>query len=307
MGGPAKERAAVGAGRYVLPCVLRDAGCRGRVGRVGRRLKSAAARRRGATPAGSVVRPPAWRSLVWLVAVPLGVATVAVPAFGQSGTGRGEERTEPADRRVADGSFLYLRDCGVCHGERGQGTPRGQRLTDIGPAEVDYVLSSGRMPIDEPGAERRRREPKYSAAERRAIVDYLRPFIAREPDIPQVHPEKGDIGEGAELYLALCAACHQWAGEGGALLGDIESPPLGPVTPLEVAEAIHTGPLNMPVFVLSDEEVNSIAAYVEYLKDPEDRGGSHLWHFGPLPEGAIAWLFGLGVIVLLSRWIGTRE
>lgn len=79
------------------------------------------------------------------------------------------------------------------------------------------------------------------------------------------------------------------------------------MTPLEVAEAIRAGPVNMPAFVLSDEEVNSIAAYVEYLKDPEDRGGSDLWHFGPLPEGAIAWVFGLGVVVFCSRRIGTRE
>lgn len=235
------------------------------------------------------------------------MTTVTAPALGQTGTGRGEEGTKPAEGGVPEGSFLYLRDCGVCHGEQGQGTPRGQSLKEIGPAEVDYALSSGRMPVDEPGAERRRREPKYSAAERKAIVDHMRPFIAREPDIPKVHPEEGDIAEGAELYLALCAACHQWAGEGGALLGDIESPPLGPVTPLEVAEAIRAGPVNMPAFVLSDEEVSSIAAYVEYLKDPEDRGGSDLWHFGPLPEGAIAWVFGLGAVVFCSRRIGTRE
>jgi ubiquinol-cytochrome c reductase cytochrome c subunit len=235
------------------------------------------------------------------------MTVVVAPARSQSGTGRGEQGTEPAGAGVGTGSFLYLRDCGVCHGEQGQGTPRGQSLKDISPAEVDYALSTGRMPIDRPGAERRRRDPKYSDAERKAIVDHMRSFIARQPDIPEVHPEEGDIAEGAELYFAQCAACHQWAGEGGALLGDIESPALGPVTPLQVAEAIRAGPLNMPAFVLSDEEVNSIAAYVEYLKRPEDRGGAQLWHFGPLPEGAIAWIFGLGVVVLLCRWIGTRE
>ena len=235
------------------------------------------------------------------------MTVVVAPARSQSGTGRGEKGTEAAQGGVATGSFLYLRDCGVCHGEQGQGTPLGQSLKDISPAEVDYALSSGRMPIDKPDAERRRRDPKYSDAERQAIVDHMRPFIARQPDIPQVHPEEGDIAQGAELYLAQCAACHQWAGEGGALLGDIESPALGPVTPLQVAEAIRAGPLNMPAFVLSDEEVNSIAAYVEYLKRPEDRGGAELWHFGPLPEGAIAWIFGLGVVLLFCRWIGTRE
>ncbi|MBW3557560.1 MAG: c-type cytochrome [Actinobacteria bacterium] len=237
------------------------------------------------------------------LAAPLLLAVVATPALVHHSSAEASARSQP----VPSGRFLYLRDCGVCHGERGEGTPLGQRLTHIGPAEVDYTLSTGRMPVDEPGAERRRREPRYSRAERTAIVDFMRPFIAPTPDIPHVDVAAGDVAEGAELYLAQCAACHQWAGEGGALLGDIESPPLKDSTPVQIAEAIHSGPLNMPVFVLSDDEVNSIAAYVLYLRHPEDRGGVGLWHFGPLTEGAVAWLFGLGAVVMVCRWIGTRE
>lgn len=248
------------------------------------------------------------------LAVPLLLTLITTPALaGSRGPGPAPLAGQaPEDERVqesapVDGSFLYLRDCAVCHGTRGEGTPLGQSLKRIGPAEADYSMSTGRMPIEEPDANRRRRPSRYSAAQRAAIVDHMRPFIAPRPDIPEVDASAGNRAEGLELYLALCAACHQWAGEGGALLGDIESPPLDKSTPLQVAEAVHTGPLNMPAFVLSDEEVNSIAAYVEYLKEPEDRGGSGLWHFGPLPEGAVAWMVGLGVVVMACRWIGTRE
>lgn len=248
------------------------------------------------------------------LAVPLLLTLVATPALGRlegagPGAAAGQRRQAEAAEATTevDGSFLYLRDCGVCHGVEGEGTPRGQSLKNIGPAEADYSMSTGRMPIEKPDPERRRKASRYSAAERTAIVDHMRPFIAAQPDIPEVDVAAGNRGEGLELYLALCAACHQWAGEGGALLGDIESPPLDKSTPLQVAEAVRSGPLNMPAFVLSDEEVDSIAAYVEYLKKPEDRGGSGLWHFGPLPEGAVAWVVGLGVVLVACRWIGTRE
>lgn len=244
------------------------------------------------------------RSSLPVLAMPLLLAVVAAPVVTHASVPRLAAVSQPT---ATDGGFLYRRDCGVCHGDRGEGTPLGPGLAQIGPAEVDYVLSTGRMPIDEQGAERRRREPAYSEAERTAIVDFMRPFIANEPDIPHVDASAGDLAQGGELYLSQCAACHQWAGEGGALLDDIESPPLDLSTPLQIAEAIHTGPLNMPAFVLSEDEVNSIAAYVLYLREPEDRGGAGLWHFGPFPEGAVAWVVGLGLVVMVCRWIGTRE
>ena len=246
-----------------------------------------------------------------MLVLPLLLTVAVTPALLDRGTGPAAAATTPASAAAQpappDGRFLYLRDCAVCHGERGEGTPDGQALTGVGPAEVDYAMSTGRMPVDKAGAERRRRDPKYSAAERAAIVNHMRPFIAAAPDIPHVDPKAGDVAEGGEIYLAQCAACHQWAGEGGALLGDIESPELARSTPLQIAEAIYAGPANMPAFVMSQHEVDSVAAYVLELRSPADRGGAGLWHFGPLPEGAIAWVIGLGLAMMVCRWIGTRE
>lgn len=234
------------------------------------------------------------------------VLTLAAPPVAGVPGGR-----PPASPRTAspaaDGRFLYQRDCAVCHGPDGEGTPRAQSLRGVSPAEVDYALSTGRMPISEPGVERRRRPAKYSRAERAAIVEFMRPFLAAHPDIPHVDVAAGDLGLGGELYSALCAACHQSAGQGGALLGGIESPALDKSTPLQVAEAVLAGPVNMPPFVLSEHEVNSIARYVQYLQNPDDRGGAGVWHFGPFSEGAVAWVLGLGALVVICLWIGTRE
>ena len=229
---------------------------------------------------------------------PAGAQSGSPPPFGQ-----------PVPEGAPVGETLYLRDCAICHGVDGAGTPRGQSLKEIGPAEVDYALTTGRMPIPESGSDRRRRDPKYTESEVKAIVDHTRSFIALQPDIPEVDPDKGDLGHGGKLYRANCAQCHQWAGSGGALFG-LESPSLEKSTPVEIAEAIRTGPVNMPEFseeLFSTEDVDSIVRYVLYLRDPEDRGGNGLWHLGPLPEGLVIWLFGMGVVIMAVRWIGEEE
>lgn len=254
---------------------------------------------------------PIGRCLLLFVA-PVVASLAAVPALvGSAPAAPVAPSAAPPSPAAAqaDGRMLYLRDCAYCHGEDGRGTPRGQSMTEVGPAEVDYALSTGRMPIEAPGDLRRRRNPAYDREEMRAIVDFMRPFIAREPEIPVVDVAAGNLAEGGELYRAQCAACHQWAGQGGALLG-MESPSLKKSTALEVAEAVRAGPTTMPAFgpeTISDEQLNSIAKYVLSLREPDDPGGAGLYHLGPLPEGAVAWVIGMGVIVMALFWIGERE
>jgi ubiquinol-cytochrome c reductase cytochrome c subunit len=36
------------------------------------------------------------------------------------------------------------------------------------------------------------------------------------------------------------------------------------------------------------------------------RGGGNLGGLGPVTEGAVAWIVGLGILLLFTRWIGTR-
>jgi ubiquinol-cytochrome c reductase cytochrome c subunit len=65
----------------------------------------------------------------------------------------------------------------------------------------------------------------------------------------------------------------------------------------------------MPVFgpqTLSDDEVDAIAQYVQYLRNPSDPGGLAAGHIGPVSEGAVGWLIGLGLLLGVSRWIGSR-
>jgi ubiquinol-cytochrome c reductase cytochrome c subunit len=65
----------------------------------------------------------------------------------------------------------------------------------------------------------------------------------------------------------------------------------------------------MPSFsrrVISDRQLNSIIAYLETSKRPEDRGGWGLGHIGPVPEGMVAWLVAGAALVALCALIGER-
>lgn len=251
----------------------------------------------------------------------LGLFWAPAPASG---------RALPAPAEGQDVEALYLRDCAVCHGADGRGTNRGPTLVGVGRASIDYYLSTGRMPLvaagrltqpgtpvaplpdrqlGDPEQTPRRRRPAYSAEVVRRLVDYTAELAGGTgPDIPRVHPRGADVAQGGEMFRLQCAACHAWAGDGGALLGR-EAPRLQPATSTQVAEAVRVGPGQMPAFgtaALSARQLDEVVAYVRYLDDPRDRGGNPLWHLGPVAEGAIGWVLGLGALLAAIRWIGER-
>jgi ubiquinol-cytochrome c reductase cytochrome c subunit len=65
----------------------------------------------------------------------------------------------------------------------------------------------------------------------------------------------------------------------------------------------------MPTFgpgQLSDQQLSAIADYVHYLSTTPDPGGLGIAHFGPVPEGFVGVIFGLGALLLAVRLIGNR-
>ena len=226
-----------------------------------------------------------------------------------------------------DGFAMYQRDCGWCHGNRGQGTVNGPSLLagTNGAALTNFMLSTGRMPLNSPEQkDALHRTSIYTRADIAAIVAFVKSFHAGGPAIPVVNLGRGNLAEGQRLYEANCAACHSVTGEGGVLATGkaatingfvvpnhgLVAPSLLKASPLEVAEAVRTGPPGMPVFgpgEFTNTQVDSIARYVAYLRNGRgfDRGGLSLGRIGPVAEGAAAWLVGLGLLLLLVRWIGT--
>jgi ubiquinol-cytochrome c reductase cytochrome c subunit len=208
------------------------------------------------------------------------------------------------------GLQLYTQHCSSCHGENGEGGEQGPPLGGVGAAAVDFYISSGRMPLRVAVDQAPRGRSLFSEEQRKAIVDYVaNGFGKGGPEIPHVDMEKGNLVEGAELYANNCAMCHNSAGSGGALNGDYYAPQLYESTPTEVAEAIRFGPGAMPIFgekTFTDEEVDSLVLYVNDLQSSEHPGGLPIGRYGPVAEGFVAWVIGLGGLLAFSRWLGTR-
>jgi len=206
---------------------------------------------------------------------------------------------------ASEGRTLYEEGCAECHGLSRQGVPgRGPDLQNMSAGTVDFYLSTGRMPLDEPGRQPLRREPAYGRDDIDALVAYLG---TAEP-IPRPDPARGDLSRGRHLYTEWCAGCHQVVARGGAMPGAI-TPPLLEATPTQIAEAVRTGPWVMPRFdaeQLDDRELDDVIRYILYARDPDDRGGWALGNVGPIPEGMVAWLLAGTALVLVARMIGKR-
>jgi ubiquinol-cytochrome c reductase cytochrome c subunit len=203
------------------------------------------------------------------------------------------------------GRALFEEGCSSCHGFDGKGVPgQGPSLIGAGAAAADFYLRTGRMPLDVVGEEPLRGKPHYPEDEIDALVAYVGSLGG--PPIPAVHPGRGSLSEGMQLFAESCEGCHGIGGKGGVAIGGY-APPLGEATPTQVAEAIRVGPYVMPRFSearLSEAEVDSIARYVQLTQNPDDAGGFGIGHIGPVPEGLVAWLAAVAALLLVARLIG---
>ena len=248
--------------------------------------------------------PPAARARrlrpLWLVA-----AFVAAGALVQPGVAGHPATAQPA-QAGGRGQALYQQSCASCHGQQGQGTQRGPTLVGVGAASADFYLSTGRMPVTDEQRNPGRGPPAFGRSDIDALVAYVA-SLGAGPAVPAVDPAAGRLAEGERLYQENCAACHSATGTGGALTSGQVAPSLGQATPVQVAEAIRVGPGAMPRFpsqALNDPQVDSVAAYVGRLQQGGNRGGWDLGRIGPVTEGLVAWVVGLGLVLLVVRRLG---
>ena len=138
---------------------------------------------------------------------------------------------------------------------------------------------------------------QLSDADIQAVADY----VVSEFGTP------GDVPRGGVLYRLNCAGCHGAAMRGGALIDNNRNAPLTdePVQ-CECGGSGAFGPGQMPAFnaaALSDQQVADIAAYVQSLRSPPQPGGFSFPLPGPVPEGLVALILGLGGALLAAVWV----
>jgi ubiquinol-cytochrome c reductase cytochrome c subunit len=227
--------------------------------------------------------------------------------------------TLPPAALAAVGHQLFEQDCASCHGVDANGRPEPgvggtyPTLLNVGSAAVDFWVASGRMPASGPASvqpigkfPRLNNQQALSIA---AWIDTLTKTPA-QPYVPTINPAGGDVSEGLALFALNCAACHTITGDGDALALDTYSSPLRNVDATQVAEAIRTGPGNMPRFSgnLTDAQVRDIVEYVtEYIEHPRNPGGFGLGGIGPVAEGFVGLALGVGLLCLVAFWVGERS
>ena len=244
----------------------------------------------------------------------LGLVVVALVYGSLTSTGGGTAASAETGTQqdIEAGKDLFQANCSSCHGLEAQGTSQGPSLIGSGAAAVYFQMSTGRMPAKEVGAENDRKPVTFSPKQIEDIAGYVA-SLGGGPEIPtaeQVSTEGADTALGSQLFSANCAQCHGFAGAGGALTYGKDAPPLTESTPTQIYTAMLTGPEAMPVFsdgALSPQAKRDIIAYITQTRVEPNPGGFSLGRTGPVTEGLVIFLGGMGLLVLISMWITAKR
>ena len=212
---------------------------------------------------------------------------------------------------IANGKALYITSCSSCHGQNLEGSSYGPSLVGTGSAAVDFQVSTGRMPAQQPGAQIQKKAVLYTQEQ----IDELAAYVATFGEGPAV-PESSQyqvndnlVQLGGVLFRTTCSQCHNITGQGGALTDGKYAPALTQTNPKAIYEAMLTGPQNMPAFpdtVISPMEKQAIISYVVTTRNEANYGGAGLGRLGPTAEGLFIWTIGLIALLLFAVWIAAH-
>ncbi len=248
----------------------------------------------------------------------------------ESGIPAADESAVPHDHALLmrEGRTLYDVHCSTCHGIVDTGGSKGvPSLQYAGGATVDFYVSTGRMPLADiaavngtplnpfahslaEGTQNYHTAPLFDARQTAAIVTYVTSQAQTTIPIPDVRIDPSKLQRGRLLFEDNCQACHGAGAEGATAGYQWTALPLNRATPTQIGEAIRIGPGVMPRFpktVLSGDDVNAIATYIGYLTaNSQTYGGTVMDYLGPISEGAVSALIGVGFLFWVVYFTGTK-
>jgi ubiquinol-cytochrome c reductase cytochrome c subunit len=217
--------------------------------------------------------------------------------------------SSPAQSPEAAGQAIYNRTCISCHGENLQGVDqRGPSLIGVGEAAVYFQVHTGRMPLTRQGAQAPDKPPVISDKQLNDLMAFVQAH-GGGPTLPSGDLRDGDLAEGGELFRLNCASCHNFVGEGGALSSGKAAPSLLNADDLTIYTAMLSGPENMPVFgdnQLTSSQKRAIINYVQTVKTEANPGGAGIGRIGPVGEGLVIWVVGIGILMFGIFWMGSK-
>ena len=255
-------------------------------------------------------RPAAGYAVLLLGLIIVGVGYAALTAQGTPASAANPSVVSSST--IAEGKNLFEVSCSSCHGVDASGTDQAPSLVGVGAAAVDFQMSTGRMPAKDIGPQVPEKPVTFTTQQIHAIADYIA-SLGGGPTIPsaaQVSPAGASTALGQSLFITDCAQCHNFDGAGGALTNGKYAPALNRATPTQIYEAMLTGPEAMPVFsdtTITPAQKRDIIDYITRLRAEPNPGGFSLGRIGPVTEGIVGFLGGIGVLIFLAMWITMKR
>ena len=225
---------------------------------------------------------------------------------------RRQQRLPQDSTQIAQGHSLFVQSCSSCHGLDAQGTAQAPRLIGAGAAAVDFQMSTGRMPAKELGAENDRKPTTFTQQQIYAIAAYIAslgggpaiPARSRCPPTRRQHrarrgavqhelrpvPRVRRRGRRADLRQERAVA--QRVDAHPDLRGDADRP------------RGHAGLRRRDDHAA---EKHDIIAYIIDTRNEANPGGFSLGRTGTVTEGLLAWIGGLGFLVLIAMWLTAKR
>jgi ubiquinol-cytochrome c reductase cytochrome c subunit len=203
---------------------------------------------------------------------------------------------------IVRGQIAYLQFCASCHGVDLRGGANAPSLRGVGAADVDFWLTTGRMPAAVPWIEIDDRGPQFSQQTIDSIVGYVTSVQPGGEAIPVV-VTGGDAAHGRALFRENCMHCHGIDADGASIGGSQWAPSLDRAPVTQIAEAIRVGPSDMPPFgerQLSQSDVDDIVTYLSQERAQRGFHGLPVTSSGPVPEGLLGWI-AVGILALFAR------